>query len=513
MTRDEELEQLRHENSGLREARRSLDTELEQLRQAKQELREGLRQAIQAIESLHERVKELEQLRAENTALRQEVGRLQDQLAKDSHNSSRPPSSDRFHRQPKSLRKKSGKKPGGQPGHQGHQLTLVDPPDHLEVHAVQRCANCQHDLSAEPARLPERRQVIDLPTKRLLVTEHRVEEKQCPACHQLTRAAFPASVSAPVQYGASIHAFAVYLVQYQLVPYARASELLADLLGVSLSEGTVQTVVQQCATQLAGVEQQIKSALAHAPVIHQDETGVFVNGKRHWMHVCSTKTLTHYGVHAKRGQAGMDAIGIVTRFHGTSVHDGLQSYQGYFFTHALCNVHHLRELTFVAEELQQAWAEQMIDLLLEMKQSVEHAQACGQSELDRLTRLRLRERYEELVAAGYAANPYQPPPQLPGKRRHRQSPARNLLDRLSKHQEQVLRFTEDFMVPFDNNQAERDIRMAKVQQKVSGGFRHERGATMFCRIRGYLSSMRKQGLPILAALQQTLLGRPILPAF
>jgi transposase len=248
-------------------------------------------------------------------------------------------------------------------------------------------------------------------------------------------------------------------------------------------------------------------------VIHQDETGLFVNGKRHGMHVCSTKTLTHYGVHAKRGQAGMDAIGMVTQFHGTSVHDGLQSYQGYFFPHAFGNVHHLRELTFVAEELQQAWAGQMIDLLLEMKQSVEYAQACGQSELDRLTRLRLRERYEELVAAGYAANPYQPPPQLPGKRRHRQSPARNLLDRLSKHQEQVLRFTEDFMLPFDNHQAQRDIRMAKVQQNVSGGFRHEQGATMFCRIRGYLSTMRKQGLPILAALQQTLLGQPVLPAF
>jgi transposase len=260
MTKDEELERLRHEKSAWREARRSLDSELEHLRQAKQELREGLRQAIQAIESLHERVKELEHLRAEHTALRQEVERLKDQLAKDSHNSSRPPSSDRFHRQPKSLRKKSGKKPGGQPGHQGHQLTLVDTPDHLEVHAVQRCANCQHDLRAEPARLPERRQVIDLPPKRLLVTEHRVEEKQCPACHHLTRAAFPASVSAPIQYGAAIHAFAVYVVQYQLVPSARASELLADRLGVSLSEGSVQTFVQPCATQLAGVEQQIKSA-------------------------------------------------------------------------------------------------------------------------------------------------------------------------------------------------------------------------------------------------------------
>ena len=511
MTKEEELAQLRAENSELREAGLRKDEELAQVRQAKQELREGLRQAIEAIESLQERVRELEQLQAEKTALRDEVMLLKGQLAKDSHNSSRPPSADRFHRAPKSLRKKSGKKPGGQPGHQGHHLTLGDTPDHLEVHPVHRCAHCQQDLSAQPARLPERRQVIDLPVKRLLITEHRVEEKQCPTCQQLTRAAFPAQVSAPIQYGASIQAFAVYLVQYQLVPYARASELLSDLLGVSLSAGTVQALVQQCHTQLAGVEQQIKSALEQARVIHQDETGLSVKGKRSWMHVCSTKTLTHYGVHAKRGKAAMDAIGIVTHFHGTSVHDGLQSYQGYFFTHALCNVHHLRDLTFIQEVFKQQWAGEMKELLLEMKEMVEQAKAQGYTAVDELTRVRLRSRYEDLVAAGYLANPPDPP--LPKKGRTKQHPARNLLDRLSQHQEQVLRFLEDFAVPFDNNQAERDIRMVKVQQKVSGGFRHAQGATIFCRIRGYLSTMRKQGQPILAALQHTLQGQPVLPAF
>jgi transposase len=450
MTTEEELTELRAENSSLREAGQRKDEELEQLRQAKQELREGLRQAIEAIESLQERVRELEQLRAEKSALRDEVMLLKGQLAKDSHNSSRPPSSDRFHRAPKSLRKKSGKKPGGQAGHQGHHLMQVDTPDQLEVHPVQQCAHCQQDLSAQPAQLPERRQVIDLPVKRLLITEHRVEEKQCPACHQLTRAAFPAQVSAPIQYGASIQAFAVYLVQYQLVPYARASELLSDLLGVSLSEGTVQALVQQCHTQLAGVEQQIKSALQQARVIHQDETGLSVKGKRYWMHVCSTKTLTHYGVHAKRGQKGMDAIGIVTDFHGTSVHDGLQSYQSYFFTHALCNVHHLRELTFIEEAFKQLWATNMKELLLLMKDTVEQARARGHTELDGVTRAQLRLRYEEIVAAGYLANPPDPP-NLPKKGRTKQHPARNLLDRLSKHQEQVLRFLEDFAVAFDND--------------------------------------------------------------
>src|SRR5205085_7514413 len=223
MTKDEELEHLRQENRVLREAGLGKDQELEQSRKAQQDLREGLRQAIEALEFLQERVKELEQLPAENRALRQEVARLtdqltalQEQLAKDSHNSSLPPSSDRFHRQPKSLRHKSSKKPGGQIGHKGHHLKLSQTPDLIELHAVERCECCQQDLRTQPATLPERRQVIDLPVKRLVVTEHRVEQKQCPVCHHVTRAGFPAQVSAPIHYGPSIQALAVYLVQYQL---------------------------------------------------------------------------------------------------------------------------------------------------------------------------------------------------------------------------------------------------------------------------------------------------------
>lgn len=208
----------------------------------------------------------------------------------------------------------------------------------------------------------------------------------------------------------------------------------------------------------------------------------------------------------------MDAIGIVTHFHGTSVHDGLQSYQGYFFTHALCNVHHLRELTCIEEEYKQAWAGKRKDLLLLLKRTVEQAQAQGQTSLDRLTRPHLGFRSQDILAEGYLANPPDPP-NLPKKRRNKQHPARKLLDRLSTHQEQVVRFLEDCAVPFDNNQAERDIRMVKVQQKVSGGFRHDPGATMFSRIRGSLSTMRKQGQPMVTALQQTLLGQPVLPTF
>jgi len=214
----------------------------------------------------------------------------------------------------------------------------------------------------------------------------------------------------------------------------------------------------------------------------------------------------------------MDAIGIAPQFRGTSMHDGLRSYQGYGFIQAWCNVHHLRELTFVEEELKQAWAHTMKELLLSMKAEVEQAKALGQNELDWLVLARLLCRYDELLAEGYQANPPPPPPKKSehGKRkpgRAKQSPARNLLDRLSQGKWAVLRFLHDFAVPFDNNQAERDLRMMKVQQKVSGCFRSEAGVAMFCRIRSYLSTLRKQGIALLSALDHTLSGHPVLPAF
>jgi transposase len=496
MTTQEELEQLREENKALREAGRRKDEELAQFRQATQDLREGLKQAIQAIEYLQERVKALE-----------------GQQAKDSHNSSLPPSTDRFVRPPKSLRKKSGKKPGGQKGHRGHHLQQVETPDEVLLHPVERCEHCQHDLRAQPAALPERRQVIDLPVKRLWVTEHRVEEKQCPLCSHLTRASFPASVSAPAQYGTSIQALAVYLVEGQAVPYARASQLVQDLLGVQLSVGSIARFVSSCHQQLAAVETLLKAALVKAGVIHQDETGLRVAKTGQWVHVCSTERLTHYAAHRSRGRQALKAIGIAPRFQGTSVHDGLVSYQGYAFTQALCNVHHLRELTFLEEECQQAWARKMKDLLLEMKAAVEQAKAVGQQALDPLVLARFARRYDAIVAEGYLANPAAPPPEKRRGGRPKQHPARNLLDRLSQRKWEVLRFLHDFAVPFDNNQAERDLRMIKVQQKVSGCFRTEDGVTFFCRIRSYLSTLRKQGMQLLSALQETLSGHPVLPAF
>src|SRR6266567_6685201 len=269
MTKDEELDQLRTEKRVLCERLRRKDEELDQSHQANQDLREGLKQAIMAIESQQERVKTLEGL---IDFLQERVKTLEGQQAKDSHNSHLPPSSDRFVRPSKSLRKKSGKKPGGQIGHRGHHLRQVQTPDEVLIHPVERCEHCQHDLREQPAEVPERRQVIDLPTKRLWVREHRVEEKQCPRCFHLTRARFPAGVSAPAQYGTSIQTLATYLVEGQAVPYARASQLVQELLGVQLSAGSIASCVKTCHQQLAGVEKELKAALVAARVLHQDET-------------------------------------------------------------------------------------------------------------------------------------------------------------------------------------------------------------------------------------------------
>jgi transposase len=294
--------------------------------------------------------------------------------------------------------------------------------------------------------------------------------------------------------------------------------LLQELLGVQLTAGSIASFVKTCHQQLAEVETRLKTALVKQKVIHQDETGLRVGKEGWWVHVCATARLTHYAAHRSRGRTALDAIGITPQFQGTSVHDGLKSYQGYRFTEALCNVHHLRELTFVEEELKQAWARKMKDLLLDMKVEVEQAKAAGQCELAIPVLARFLRRYDEIVAEGYLANP---PPAVPRKSEQskrkpgkaKQSPARNLLDRLSQRKQAVLRFLHDFAVPFDNNQAERDLRMIKVQQKVSGCFRTEQGIAMFCRIRSYLSTLRKQGIKLFSALGRTLSGDPVLPAF
>jgi transposase len=386
---------------------------------------------------------------------------------------------------------------------------LVGTPDTVETHRPTQCGTCQRTLPADAPSWVERRQVSELPPLRLQVSEHRILHVRCPACGATSAAEAPAGVRAPQQYGPRLRALCAYLVQQQFVPYARVREVVADVFGAALSVGTLVNLVRQGAARLVEVEQEIKAALRDAPVLHHDETGLGVAGaegaRLEWTHATCTPTLTHYGRHAARGAAALEAIGILPGCRGTSVHDGWTSYR-HFQTvrHALCNAHHLRELSFVHEELQQAWAGQLKALLRQMRTAVEQARASGATQLPGTVRDDFIMRYEALVGEGLAQNPQPPPPSGPGRKprrgRRKQSPVRNLLDRLWTYEHEALRFLEDFAVPFGNSQAERDLRMVMVQQKVSGTFCSDVGADAFCRIRSVCSMWRKQGCSVLDAL-------------
>jgi transposase len=463
--------------------------------------------------ALRVQVSELPVLREQVTVLLARVQELEAQRAKDSHNSSKPPSSDGLRRKTKSLRKPSGKKAGGQLGHRGQTLHLVATPDVVVEHRPAVCAQCQTALEDAPVVLRERRQVSELPPVRLVVTEHRALHVRCAECGQVSVGAFPTAAPSRAQYGPRLRALAVYLVQEQLVPLGRVQQVLADLFGIHLARGTLVAWVQQAARALAPVEEQIKRALRSVPVLHSDETGVRRAGRLAWVHVASTPRLTHYAVHAKRGAEATTAIGILPDYTGVSVHDGWKPYRAQTrCRHALCNIHHLRELTFLEEQFQQAWAKELKDLLRAMHAAAAHTRAQGRDRLPAAQREPLLARYQALLAAGLAANP--PPARQRGHRgRVKQSPARNLLERLYLHQEQVLAFLDDLTIPFDNNQAERDLRGLKLHQKVSGCFRSDLGAEAFMRLRGYLSCMRKQGRALLAALQAVFAAQPLYPEF
>src|SRR5438132_3948168 len=417
MTAEEELIHLRQENRLLREQA--------SVQQETISVQRDLITRQQEQITLLERELSLQQEQMAQFA--EQVKALQERLAKDSHNSHLPPSSDRFGRQPRSLRKKSGKKPGGQEGHPGRTLMFSPTPDEVIIHAVQRCEHCQRDLTQVSPQALERRQVVDMPAPRLLVQEHQAERKQCPACQQITAAPFPVGVEAPVQYGMRLGATALYLVHQQLLPWARACEVLADLVGVHISEGTLASLTERCAQNLREVEGQIKEALVQAEVLHQDETGLYVKGVRYWMHVACTAQLTHYAVHHKRGKDALDAIGILPRFQGTSVHDGWRSYFLYACTHALCLVHVLRELTFLAEEEGLAWAAELKALLLDMKEATEQAREQGLATLHPLEVEDWQAQFVALLAHADATTPTAQAP--PGPRgRAKQSAVRNLMD-------------------------------------------------------------------------------------
>lgn len=426
------------------------------------------------------------------------VDELSGRLAQDSHNSGRPPASDGMGKKPtpKSLRTKTGRKPGGQNGHLGRTLQPVDKPDTTVPHLLGKCP-CGHCGGISLAQVPvagyECRQVLDLPPLRLHVTEHQAEIKVCPVSGQEVRASFPPEVIAPVQYGSNFQGFISYLNIAQFIPTDRVARVCEDLFGQTLSVATVLRSNQRIYENLAGFENVVTGLLRQSPVLHVDESGLRVGGRLHWIHVTCTSEITFYGVHPKRGTVAMDALGILPGYEGWLIHDHLAAYFRYPSLHGLCNEHIRRELKYLAEEEGHRWA---ADLSAFLWKTHQRAQRCGG--FSHRQYQRVLNRYHRILRRG--------------RRAHTMSDkAANLLARLAGFDCCVLAHLIHPEVPFTNNQAEQDIRMIKVRQKISGCFRTLHGAQVFVRIRGYLSTCRKQGKNLLEALKQAVLGQPFLP--
>jgi transposase len=437
--------------------------------------------------------------------LQERVKELEGQKNKDSHNSHIPPSKGMV--KIKNSREKTGKKQGGQQGHKGKTLEMVSTPDKIELHKVVSCKNCGIDLSKEKFDGYEKRQEFDLPKIKIEVTEHRAELKIC-KCGYANKAKFPERIKAPVQYGENIQSLCINLSNYQFLSYDRISELMEDLTGYRINESTINKQNERLYTNLESFEEKTKEHIRNCQVSHHDESGIYCEGNRIWLHSSSTKDVTHYGVDAERGKDATDRIGILPDRNGKIVHDNWATY--FMYTnckHGLCNVHHLRELTWFEEEENAIWANLMKQLLLDAKKQVEQAQLEGKTELAEEKIIAINKHYQCIIEDGIKSIPI---PKIQEKKRGKPKKPKqlNFLERFAKHKESVLDFVCDFNVPFDNNLAERDIRMIKVKQKVSGTFRSLNGAKYFARTRSYISTLKKNKKNVFEEIRNALSGKP-----
>jgi transposase len=437
------------------------------------------------------------------------IEELERRLNLNSQNSSKPPSTDVYEKKrPQNTREKSGLKPGDQPGHFGTTLQAVEAPDLIERHDVVECEHCHHNLSSIPVEKTIKRQVADIPQIKVTVTEHHMASKTCPSCKKVTIAPLAQELTQSIQYGDRIKAVATYLGGVQLLPIARTAEVLKDIMGVEISEGTLVNIQTEMAAKIAPSTEQIKELLTQADVINADETSARLGGKTEWVHTASNENLTSYAIHPKRGSVAMDEIGILPRAKGTIVSDEFVSYNKYEASHALCNAHVIRELKGIIEAYKgQPWAQDMRKLLRRIARTVEAYKNNGATELPEKKLKKFSKQYDDILTRAFLQVPITTSHNKK-RGRQKQHPAKNLYDRLVARKEDRLRFMHDFKVPFTNNQAERDLRMIKLKIKISGCYRSRDGAQQHLTIRSYVSTARKQNVNVLDALHRAAKGKP-----
>jgi transposase len=429
-------------------------------------------------------------------SLLKRLSALETLLSKDSSNSSKPPSSDGLKKKPKNNREKSSRKQGAQTGHKGNGLKPMAVIDETIACPVLGFCSCGSELISSKVSRIEKRQVIDTPTKLTHVREYHVEVKRC-NCGKEHKG--HCDYSNRVQYGTGLKSMLVYFNQYQLLPAVRIQELMKDLFGISTSDGLLFSSIEKSFVNLAMTLSDIKGKLKTSTLIHNDETGVRCEGKTKWVHVTSNEQFTYFNIHDKRGREAINDIGILPVYKGISVHDRWSSYDIYSCVHSLCNAHLLRDLKFVHEEMNRSWALEMIQLL---------KQANKRKKENELTPCWVRKaecRMDAIIANGEKDEPVDLVKK--GKRgRCSKNKSLRLIHAFRDKKKEILLFLHNKEVPFDNNLAERDLRMVKLKQKISGCFRSKYGAEMFCGIRSYISTVRKQGFPVLDAIKQTLNG-------
>ncbi len=432
------------------------------------------------------------------SGLRKENQELKDKLAKyenpkNSNNSSIPPSQDP-NRVTMTLRKKSGKKVGGQKGHKGYKLLKVSDSDKIILHNITKCEYCQSALS-EQGELKSR-QVVDIPMLKMEVTEHQIMIKTCTNCGKQNKSSFPKDLIQEAQYGNNIKALTLYLQQYHMLPYARCSELIKDLTGHKISVGSLANFQVSGYKNLKSFEDEIKKALLQMPVLHADETGIRQSGKQHWMHVLSNSSMSYFGYHAKRGKEAINDFGLIPLYKGTLVHDRFSTYFSYLCKHSLCNAHILRELLYLWESKELKWARNLSNLLSGVHHNIKQGKIYSPEEYERILSC-----FEKIIAP--TIKNYNPV--------YTKKKEEKLAFALEKHKLLFLKFIREKEVPFDNNQAERDLRMIKVKQKVSGCFREPNYAQYFARIRSYISTLKKNQENILLNMQLAFDQNPFLP--